>query len=82
MLSRSITSIEACTCSAMSSLLIINRSDLEMPGPPLRAILSPADKSITKRVRSLSLGMKVAKRLSPPDSSSTSSRLEVGFVAR
>ena len=32
---------------AKSVLLIINKSDLVIPGPPLRGILSPADTSIT-----------------------------------
>ena len=70
---------EACTYSAMSILLMINRSDLVMPGPPLRGILSPADTSITYRVRSDSSGLKVADRLSPPDSTSTSSRFGCRF---
>jgi len=45
--SRSITSSEAPTMGARSILLITSRSDLVMPGPPLRGILSPAATSIT-----------------------------------
>ena len=45
--SRSMTSRDAPTMGARSILLIINKSDLVMPGPPLRGILSPAETSIT-----------------------------------
>ena len=45
--SRSITSSEAPTMGARSILLMTSRSDLVMPGPPLRGILSPAATSIT-----------------------------------
>jgi hypothetical protein len=46
-LSRSITSSEAPTSGARSVLLITSRSDLVIPGPPLRGILSPAATSMT-----------------------------------
>ena len=41
------TSSEAPTMGARSILLMTSRSDLVMPGPPLRGILSPAATSIT-----------------------------------
>src|SRR6185436_9680683 len=62
-----ITSSDAPTMGARSILLITSRSDLTMPGPPLRGILSPAATSITYSVRSDNSGLKVAARLSPPD---------------
>ena len=45
--SRSITSSEAPTIGARSILLMTSRSELVMPGPPLRGILSPAATSMT-----------------------------------
>src|SRR5262249_57866863 len=45
--SRSMTSSEAPTIGAKSILLITSRSDLVIPGPPLRGILSPAATSMT-----------------------------------
>src|SRR5438477_4388712 len=45
--SRSITSSEAPTCGARSTLLITSRSERVIPGPPLEGILSPAATSIT-----------------------------------
>jgi hypothetical protein len=47
LVSLSITSSEAPTNSATSILLMINKSDLVIPGPPLRGILSPAETSLT-----------------------------------
>src|ERR1700759_492812 len=43
----SIFSREAPTCGARSILLMTNRSDRVMPGPPLDGILSPAATSMT-----------------------------------
>lgn len=43
-------------------------------GAALAATLSPAKASITYRVRSVSSGLKVAERLSSPDSTSSRSR--------
>src|ERR1041384_8067934 len=45
--SRSMTSSEAPTCGARSTLLITKRSERVMPGPPFDGILSPAATSIT-----------------------------------
>src|SRR5690242_3266379 len=45
--SRSMTSSEAPTCGARSTLLITSRSERVMPGPPFDGILSPAATSIT-----------------------------------
>ena len=45
--SLSITDRSAPTYGARSILLITSRSDLQIPGPPLRGSLSPADTSIT-----------------------------------
>ena len=64
--SLSITSSDAPTKSATSILLMINRSDFVIPGPPLRGILSPAETSITYKVKSDNSGLNVALRLSPP----------------
>src|ERR1700730_11986537 len=45
--SRSITSSEAPTCAARSTLLMTRRSERVMPGLPLEGILSPAATSMT-----------------------------------
>ncbi|MNR64676.1 hypothetical protein D3C85_1874100 [compost metagenome] len=45
--SLSIISSDAPTNGARSTLLITSKSDLQMPGPPLRGSLSPAETSIT-----------------------------------
>src|SRR5262245_102084 len=72
-LSRRMTSRSAPTCGARSILLITSKSLLQMPGPPLRGILSPSATSMTKMKRSASSREKTAVRLSPPDSTRTSS---------
>ena len=64
--SLSITFKSAPTKGAKSILLMTSKSDLVIPGPPLRGILSPSATSITKIVASTSSGLKVAERLSPP----------------
>ncbi len=45
--SLAITSSEAPTCGARSTLLMTSRSERVMPGPPLRGIFSPPETSIT-----------------------------------
>ena len=47
LVSASITSSDAPTRLATSILLMINKSDFVIPGPPFRGILSPAETSIT-----------------------------------
>ena len=47
LVSRSITSSDAPTYGARSVLLITRKSDLVIPGPPLRGIFSPSATSIT-----------------------------------
>jgi len=72
--SLAITAKSAPTNGARSILLITKRSDLVMPGPPLRGILSPAATSITKIVMSTNSGLNVAAKLSPPLSTMIKSR--------
>ncbi|SSS43418.1 Uncharacterised protein [Acinetobacter baumannii] len=62
----SITSRFAPTIGARSVLLIISKSDLVIPGPPLRGIFSPPATSMTYKVKSESSGLNVAAKLSPP----------------
>ena len=71
---RAITERSAPTRGARSTLLITSRSDRVTPGPPFRGTLSPPATSTTKICRSTSPRLKVAVRLSPPDSISTSRR--------
>ena len=54
------------TYGARSILLMHNKSDFVIPGPPFLGILSPSATSITKIVASTSSGENVAERLSPP----------------
>ena len=56
-----------------SVLLTTNRSARPIPGPPLRATSPPPATSSTKICASTSAGEKVAVRLSPPDSTRTTS---------
>ena len=53
----------------------INRSDCVTPGPPFRGILSPPETSITYIIKSAKSLLKLAARLSPPDSISNNSVL-------
>ena len=62
------------TYGARSVLLTTSRSARSMPGPPLRATSPPPATSRTKIWASTSAGENVAVRLSPPDSTSTTSR--------
>ena len=59
------------TNGARSVLLITSKSERVIPGPPLRGIFSPCATSITKIVTSAKSGLKVADKLSPPDSIKT-----------
>ena len=61
------------TYGARSVLLTTSRSARSMPGPPLRATSPPPATSSTKIWTSTSAGENVAVRLSPPDSTSTTS---------
>ncbi len=61
------------TCGARSVLLTSSRSARAMPGPPLRATSPPPATSRTKICASTRAGEKVAVRLSPPDSTRTTS---------
>src|SRR5215470_4924347 len=72
--SRAMMSRLAPTCGARSILLITRRSERVTPGPPLRGILSPPETSMTYIDASTSSGLKLAARLSPPDSRNTMSR--------
>ena len=58
--SASITSRLAPTYGAKSILLMSNKSERVMPGPPFLGIFSPSATSITKMVRSAKSGEKVA----------------------
>jgi hypothetical protein len=73
--SLSMTFKSAPTNGARSILLMTNKSDLVIPGPPLRGILSPAATSMTYIVKSTNSGLKVAAKLSPPLSKKTKSNL-------